>query len=457
MALLDLIRPLINMDCAPCNCQNGTCNEGKSGDGQCSACAEGYFGENCAKAITCKHGVASQGLSGTGLCISCEDGFTDENCSTCTPGLFGENCALCTRPNGQYDQASETDCQLKITTNGKTEVYQVAKIGDLIWLAENLRTPVGDSGSDYIDGASDAAYGYFYSWDAATEACPAGWHLPTISEFSQLKNLVSDSYSDGVAEEEILKSLIAKTTKWQDYPATGYDTFGFSALPAGYYADEAQGVGQIANFWTTYYYVEPFTFKVSSEYFSLTNQVNFGRIGTQKNSVRCVQDYGCNHGEWNGLIGCICDEGFAGVLCDRCATGFSGADCSWQGTTMMGPDGQAYRTVQMGEEVWMAENMASDMALDGSSITCYANTAKDPDFVKHYGCIYNWDEAMKVCPSGWHLPTEAEFWTSSMMNSSSGLNAKLLVYVALYATYVYFLGHETTLTTDAHSVRCLMD
>ncbi len=57
----------------------------------------------------------------------------------------------------------------------------------------------------------------------------------------------------------------------------------------------------------------------------------------------------------------------------------------------------------------MAENMAASVGNDGSSLSCYANTKEDPDFVKKYGCLYIWEDAMKVCPKGWHLPQKVDF------------------------------------------------
>ncbi len=53
--------------------------------------------------------------------------------------------------------------------------------------------------------------------------------------------------------------------------------------------------------------------------------------------------------------------------------------------------------------------MSGRVGNDGSSLTCYANTKKDPDFVEKFGCLYTWEDAKKICPAGWHLPVQKDF------------------------------------------------
>ena len=73
--------------------------------------------------------------------------------------------------------------------------------------------------------------------------------------------------------------------------------------------------------------------------------------------------------------------------------------------------GEDYQTVVIGNQTWFARNLNYDV----SGSKCYSN-----DIVNcfHYGRLYNWETAMTACPSGWHLPTDAEWET--LMNYAGG-------------------------------------
>ncbi|MDR0515621.1 MAG: hypothetical protein LBH25_01080 [Fibromonadaceae bacterium] len=64
-------------------------------------------------------------------------------------------------------------------------------------------------------------------------------------------------------------------------------------------------------------------------------------------------------------------------------------------------DGKEYKTVKIGGQVWLAENLN----WEGAGAWCNDN----PAMGARYGRLYTWDEAMRAAPPGWHLPTDEEW------------------------------------------------
>jgi uncharacterized protein (TIGR02145 family) len=95
-------------------------------------------------------------------------------------------------------------------------------------------------------------------------------------------------------------------------------------------------------------------------------------------------------------------------------------------------DGNVYKTVTIGSQVWMAENLKTTHYRNGDLIeTVSDNTAfsklttgavdnsnNNSGNVAVYGKIYNWyavNDSRNICPKGWHIPTDAE-WDILMTN-----------------------------------------
>mgnify|MGYP006277583061 CR=1 FL=1 len=105
-----------------------------------------------------------------------------------------------------------------------------------------------------------------------------------------------------------------------------------------------------------------------------------------------------------------------------------------------GRDGKNYRTVQIGDQCWMAENLNYGTRIDGSqdqtdnNITekyCYNDLESNCDV---YGGMYQWDEVMAyqdttldpdqgICPYGWHVPTSDD-WQELLYELGSDYTAR---------------------------------
>jgi uncharacterized protein (TIGR02145 family) len=98
-----------------------------------------------------------------------------------------------------------------------------------------------------------------------------------------------------------------------------------------------------------------------------------------------------------------------------------------QGQTVRDIDGNVYKTVRIGNKTWMSENLKTTRFNDGSPIQVIRRDtawgeSNSPSYCwyrnnpavykKDYGALYNWNvvRANKVCPKGWHVPSDAE-WT----------------------------------------------
>lgn len=225
-----------------------------------------------------------------------------------------------------------------MTDSRDNKVYKTIKIGNQVWMAENL---------NYADSAKTRSLlkrswcykykcdvtGRFYTWSAAIDSvalatdknnpqdcgylkpctlptkvqgiCPNGWHLPSWSEWETLISTVG--------EKSIAGKILKSQTGWYK-DGDGTDNYGFSAVPAGYKEHSnnyISYVGERAVFWSAtevptdakadydgdgyYHYFNEngyFTYVVSLHYengYAYLADDNY-KIKIDGLSVRCLQD-----------------------------------------------------------------------------------------------------------------------------------------------------------------------
>lgn len=317
--------------------------------------------------------------------------------------------------------------------DGRT--YKIVSIGTQTWMAENLNYKTSGSYCYGDDAGNCSKYGRLYEWSAAMGACPTGWHLPSDEEWNILWDAVGGIDTAGLK----LKS----TSGWYDN-GNGTDSFGFAVLPAGYrYNDGSLNYeGDYAYFWSSTEYGSNSAYYWFFDYHG-DDVYRFGSTKDRGFSVRCLRDS---------------DEGSGASSSSSQAQPSSSSSSSIkdpelvEGTMTDSRDGQTYKTVKIGAQTWMAENLnydPGDVSGMGSYAWqgCYDNSAANCAI---YGRLYTWEVAMDkagcgyrtycnnsnegtqgVCPAGWHLPSDAEWRTlfknvggtgtaGSVLKSSSG-------------------------------------
>lgn len=143
-----------------------------------------------------------------------------------------------------FTTTAQTTGTFKDPRDGK--VYKTVIIGSQTWFAENLAWKTESGSYAYNDDISFVpVYGRLYSFEAAKNACPAGWRLPSIEDWNVLISFLGDPNSAA--------GKFKSTIGWKS-PNTGANNeTGFSAIPGGskYHSDGSyNNMGEQANFWS---------------------------------------------------------------------------------------------------------------------------------------------------------------------------------------------------------------
>ncbi len=354
------------------------------------------------------------------------------------------------------------------------------------------------------DSGNAETYGALYNWYAVDDSrniAPAGWHIPTDAEWTKLTDYLGGEY--------VAANKLKSTTGWNSN-GNGTDEVAFCALPAGYrvsFYSSFYDVGSYADFWSA-----TETNTSSAWYRSLDYSYDaIGRsYGSKQNgfSLRCIIGERPNSAPTasfevtpgSGSVGTVFtfdasssndfedelsqlkfrwdfeSDGIwdvdwssdsivthqydtTGVFTVRLEVKDTKGDISVDSAVVMilesgtvtDFDGNVYKTVKIGNQWWMAENLRVTHYRDGTTIpnitdntawtelTSGAYCYYENDSISYadtYGALYNWFSVngdtdgdgikdAEIAPSGWHVPSEAEWKELEMylgMNQSEANN-----------------------------------
>ncbi len=180
--------------------------------------------------------------------------------------------------------SAQTTGSFKDKRDGR--VYKTVKIGEQVWMAENLayKTAKGswayDNNEEYVK-----TYGRLYNWETAKNVCPDGWHLPSDVEWDILTNYLGGNDVAG-------NKLKAKSDLWKSEDLYNIYPCGFDALPGGCrydFSGNFYDLGYYAYFWTS----SPANGKNACRRYIFSNfeSVNcFYYLSSTGYSVRCIKD-----------------------------------------------------------------------------------------------------------------------------------------------------------------------
>jgi len=190
-------------------------------------------------------------------------------------------------------------------------IYQVVRIGSRCWMKENLRTSKFRNGttlkanldaatwstqqagsySSYADvPANGTTYGYLYNQYAVLDGgkiCPAGWHVPTDADWSELEISLGGA---SVAGGKLKASGTLPNGLWQSPNTGASNSSGFNAFPGGKRTSTGEflELGQKGYWWCagTQNTAKPRSLSSASAGSSVVPAVN----RTDGFSIRCVAD-----------------------------------------------------------------------------------------------------------------------------------------------------------------------
>jgi uncharacterized protein (TIGR02145 family) len=384
----------------------------------------------------------------------CKNGYVGPTCNFCggTGRIFSaaeieakRMAKAAKEAQARLEGVKRNTQQFTDTRDGKK--YLSVKIGDQLWMAQNLnyKPSRGNSWCYGNNNSNCNQYGRLYDWETAMAACPDGWHLPSEQEWETLAKYAGDknvNYENiNLGEKYNAGKRLKSTTGWNNRWNTngnGTDALYFSALPGGYRdtVGNFDNAGDYGNWWTADVYKDSRAYGLGmncckfEDVWTDVTDISVRKFYEEKNfglSVRCVAGPPPALDRLDAVLvkqeaeervrkeveRARQEEERARLEKERIERNAERARLEKERIErekrlssrqqITDPrDGRKYITVNIDGKTWMAENLNYKT---GKS-WCYGDNNSNCD---KYGRLYDWKTAMKACPAGWHLPSRAEW------------------------------------------------
>jgi len=246
----------------------------------------------------------------------------------------------------------------KIVKTNNIRQYKTAKIGNQVWMAENMNYKTGRSWCYEEDDYYCKRYGRLYDWNTASKICPPGWHLPSDGEWNELEKS---------AGKGIVSAIAALKGGWRD---SGPNEYTLDQQRSGEKISRWRNLEETGSWWTSTFLQA--TGSVRTRHLAATGEFT-GNLNEKTHglSVRCIQNPPTK---------------------------------KISRTFVDSRDNKRYKVILMDKTIWMAENLN----YNAKESVCYDNK---PENCAQYGRLYDWDLAQTVCPSPWRLAS-IEDWNN---------------------------------------------
>ena len=405
------------------------------------------------------------------------------------------------------DIGTDENC-FKDARDGQT--YRTVKIGNQVWMRDNLNFRTGSSSCYNDDTSFCTKYGLLYTWATALDSvgefstnskgcgynalscrpvsptygiCPDGWRIPSTIDWSILFGKVGG--------KDVAGKALKSASDWLN-DGNGTDEASFTALPGGRFEEGIfYLIGNDASFWasnpntTTYvrlvdyvamsddfdkaaqYQTEPYNkryircIKIDTAQTASSSSIT-PKSSSSETSVSSEALSSSSEASSSSVESSSSESSSSSVaLATPCKTATED-NCEY-GSLTDERDGKAYKTVKIGEQVWMAENLnyaylQPTETMDSSSF-CYKDNASNCD---KFGRLYLWSAIIDstrlatdannpkdcgfqkecdlgkiqgICPDGWHIPTNDEFKTLMAAVGGDSIACKMLKSTSGWSNY----------------------